>query len=319
MAGVGTTAATSSTSPTYVINGGPQGRDRLRVLSSAMSATTGALLARLAAPATGRWLDVGCGGGDVARRIAVEQPAATVVGIDLDADKVAIARAEAAHAGVANVSYEVHDVTRPFPGAGTYDVVYARFVLSHLPDPGQVARLMVDAVGPGGVVAVEDVDIAGAACWPPSVAFARTNERYSALVRSRGADPDIGFRLPGILTAAGLVDVDVAVTQPAGLGGDATEVQLLTLRNIRPAAVAASLATDAELDELDHDLQVFVDRPDTVVTTARIVQSWGTRPAPVTRPSDRLTSGSRSHVRPMSGPRTGGGGVSFVRSPGRPP
>jgi SAM-dependent methyltransferase len=272
---VGTTSA--ATGPTYVINGGLSGRDRLRVLSSALAATTGALLDRLTAPADGRWLDVGCGGGDVTARIASGHPAATVVGIDLDADTVHIARTEAARAGVANVSYRVHDVTRPFPGAGTHDVVYARFVLSHMADPDHVARLMVDAVRPGGVVAVEDVDISGAACWPPSAAYARTNELYSALVRSRGADPDIGFRLPGILAAAGIVDVDVAVAQPAG---DATLVQLLTLRNIRPAAIAAGLATAAELDVLEHDLQTFVDRPDTVVTTARIVQSWGRRPHP---------------------------------------
>ena len=75
-------------------------------------------------------------------------------------------------------------------------------------------------------------------------------------------------------------DVDVAVAQPAGLQGDATQVQLLTLHNIRPAAVAAGLATDAELEELERDLRTYVDRPDTVVTTARIVQSWGTKPVP---------------------------------------
>jgi len=276
VARVGTTSAASSS--TYVINGGEEGRKRLRVLSSALTATTGALLDRLEVPAAGRWLDVGCGGGDVALRIAVEHPAATVVGVDLDAGKVHIARTEAARARIGNVTYRVHDVTRPFPDAGTYDAVYARFVLSHMTDPGHVARLMVDAVRPGGVVAVEDVDISGAACHPPSAAFARTNELYSALVRSRGADPDIGFRLPGILAAAGLVDVDVAVAQPAGLRGDATRVQLLTLPNIRPAAVAAGLATDAELEDLERDLEAFVERPDTVITTARIVQSWGVRP-----------------------------------------
>jgi len=275
---VGSTS--TSTSSTYVINGGQEGRQRLRVLSSALTGTTGALLARLDVPGDGRWLDVGCGGGDVALRIAAEHPTATVVGIDLDADKVHIARTEAARAGIANVTYRVHDVTRPFPEAGSYDAAYARFVLSHMADPGRVARLMVDAVRPGATVAVEDVDISGAACYPPSPAFARTNELYSALVRSRGADPDIGFRLPGILAAAGLVDVDVAVAQPAGLQGDATQVQLLTLHNIRPAAVAAGLATDAELEELERELRTYVDRPDTVVTTARIVQSWGTRPVP---------------------------------------
>ena len=105
--------------------------------------------------------------------------------------------------------------------------MYGRFVLSHMIDPVEVAALMVAAVRPGGVVAVEDTHIAGAACFPPSGAFERTNELYSALVRSRGGDPDIGLRLAGILGAVGLVDLDVSVVQPAAVrGGDAKQVQL---------------------------------------------------------------------------------------------
>jgi SAM-dependent methyltransferase len=236
------------------------------------------LLNRLAVPPDGRWLDVGCGGGDVAQMIARRHPEATVVGLDFDADKIQIARTEARRAGVTNVAYRVHDVTCPFPDAGTYDAVYARFVLSHMVDPGRVAALAVAAARPGAVIAVEDVDIPGAACDPPCPAFERTTELVSALMRSRGADPQIGFRLPAILRAAGVVDLDVAVVQPAGLTGDAKQVQLLTLLNVRDAAVAAGLADHAEIDRLAAELAAFVDRPDTVVTTARIVQSWGVVP-----------------------------------------
>lgn len=264
---------------TYVIKGGRDGRERLRVLSSALTATTGTLLNRLAVPPNGRWLDVGCGGGDVAQLIARRHPDATVVGIDFDADKIDIARTEARRAGVTNVAYRVHDVTRPFPDAGTYDAVYARFVLSHMVDPGHVAALAVAAARPGGAVAVEDVDIAGAACAPPCPAFQRTTELISALMRSRGADPQIGFRLPAILRDAGVVDLDVAVVQPAGLSGDAKQIQLLTLLNIREAAIAAGLADTEEIDRLGDELESFVARPDTVVTTARIVQSWGVVPS----------------------------------------
>jgi SAM-dependent methyltransferase len=272
------TSLTDTSGSSYVIQGGRDGRERLRVLSSAVADTTEALLDRLVVPVDGRWLDVGCGGGDVALTIARRHPRAVVVGIDFDADKIAIARAEAAGAGIANVSYELHDVTRPFPSAGSYDAVYARFVLSQMIDPVEVAERMVDAVRPGGVVAVEDTDIAGAACFPPSGAFERTNELYSALVRSRGADPDIGFRLPGILGAAGLTDLDVAVVQPAGMRGDAKQVQLLTLRNIREAAIACGLDDADEIDEIAAELERYVSRPDTLVTTARIVQCWGVRP-----------------------------------------
>jgi SAM-dependent methyltransferase len=253
---------TTLAASTYVIKGGRDGRERLRVLSSALTATTGALLNRLA----------------VAQMIARRHPEATVVGLDFDAEKVDIARTEARRAGVTNVAYRVHDVTCPFPDAGTYDAVYARFLLSHMVDPGHVAGLAVAAARPGATIAVEDVDIAGAACDPPCPAFERTIELFSDLMRSRGADPQIGFRVPAILRAAGVVELDVAVVQPAALSGDAKQIQLLTLLNVREAAVGAGLADDAEIDQLAAELASFVDRPDTVATTARIVQSWGVVP-----------------------------------------
>ena len=139
---------------------------------------------------------------------------------------------------------------------------------------------MVDAVRPGGVVAVEDVDIAGAACHPPSAAFARTNELYSALgAGARRRPATSGSGCPGSCTAAGLIDVDVAVAQPAGLHGG---------RHAGPAAHAAQHPCRRRGRRPGHGRRArgagaepgaFVDRPDTVVTTARIVQSWGVAPS----------------------------------------
>ena len=54
----------------YVIRGGIEGRERLRVLGRVMHATSTALFARLGVCEGFSCLDVGCGGGDVTLALA---------------------------------------------------------------------------------------------------------------------------------------------------------------------------------------------------------------------------------------------------------
>jgi len=89
-------------------------------------------------------VDVGCGGGDVTRELARRvTPAGRAVGIDRDTTKLAIAREEARDAGVA-VDYREGDVLT-LELAPECDVVYVRFVLTHLGDPEAATARMPPA------------------------------------------------------------------------------------------------------------------------------------------------------------------------------
>src|SRR5215469_443694 len=79
----------------YIIRGGVQGRERLRILSGVMRPSAISLLERVGVKPAMRCLDIGCGGGDLvfdlARMVGNE---GVVVGTDLDLEKLGIARAE---------------------------------------------------------------------------------------------------------------------------------------------------------------------------------------------------------------------------------
>lgn len=265
------------TKPGYVIRGGEAGRERLRVLSSAVNPNTIALLDRAGIAPTARCLDLGCGGGDVTTLLAQRAHAGTVIGIDKDPVAIDLARAEARQRGIDNVDFRVGEVDSLPADLDQFDVVNARFLLSHLPDPGAMLHTMVGRCRPGGVVIVEDINISGSICWPPNEAFARSIELYSATVRARGGEPDLGPRLPSMLHDAGLVDVHARVAQPGGVRGDAKRIQLITLTNIAEAAISLGLTTAAEVEQLEHDLADHVERDGTFITTARIIQAWGRR------------------------------------------
>lgn len=88
----------------YSIRGGEVGRSRLRLLSEVMREGTDPMLDRFCMPGM-RCLDLGSGGGDVATSMAAcVGDNGSVLGVDLDAAKVAMATAEAHALGLMNVA-----------------------------------------------------------------------------------------------------------------------------------------------------------------------------------------------------------------------
>src|SRR5262245_537260 len=189
----------------YVIRGGLAGRARLRALARVMWPTTSVLLERVGVAASARCLDMGCGGGDVTVALARLAPDGFVVGVDMDASKLDIARSEAKDAGLANVDYRVLDAMKPPIDNEQFDLIYVRFLLTHLPDPALALTHMCGRLAPGGALVVEDIDFTGSFCYPDNAAFRRYVQLYTDAVIGRGGDPNIGIRLPTLLRATGLI------------------------------------------------------------------------------------------------------------------
>ncbi len=127
----------------YAIRGGLAGRERLRVLARTLDPSTSALFDRLAVRTGLICLDAGCGGGDVtfelARRVGQR---GQVVGVDMDKTKIDLARQEAAAQGITNVEFHVLDIRNGEIDA-EFDLVYVRFLLTHLADPARRHRRLL--------------------------------------------------------------------------------------------------------------------------------------------------------------------------------
>jgi SAM-dependent methyltransferase len=263
----------------YVIRGGVEGRERLRVLARVMHASSAALLDRIGLSDGQSCLDVGCGGGDMTRELARRvAPHGKAMGADIDRTKLELARHEAEQQGVANVGFQLTDACE-LPGARQFDVVYARFLLTHLSDPDAAVTAFHRLLRPGGLVAVEDVDFSGYFTYPECPAFRRYHALYCDAVRRRGANPNIGPRLPLLLKECGFEDVGVSVVQPIGTQGEVKLINALTMENIAEAVLQDGLATRGEIDELVRQLNEFAEDHNTLAGMPRVVQTWGRRPA----------------------------------------
>jgi len=172
----------------YVIRGGKPGYDRLLLLARERWPDTRALLERAGVSAGMRCIDIGCGGGEVTMEIArLVAPGGSVVGVDMDEVKLALARHAAAARELGNVEFRALDV-RDWDEPGGYDVVYTRFLLQHLSQPDSLLRRMWSAIAEGGVLIVEDADFDGWCCDPPNEGFALFTDAYQRVPRRRPRD-----------------------------------------------------------------------------------------------------------------------------------
>jgi SAM-dependent methyltransferase len=270
----------------YVIRGGVEGRERLRILSRVMRPTTLSLFDRVGIKEQTRvgikeqmaCLDVGCGGGDVTLDLAeLVGSDGSVIGWDIDEIKLGLARHEAEEKGVGNVEFSIFDIGQS-EAASEFDLVYTRFLLTHLRDPAGALSKIRQALRPGGIVIVEDIEITGYFCYPDSAALRRFIELYTLAVQRRGGDPNIGLQLPVLLLDAGFERMQANVVQPAGIEGEVKLLTAVTMENIADSVVTEGLAGRNEVDEVIARLYELALDSRTFLSVPRVVQAWGYRP-----------------------------------------
>lgn len=264
--------------PTYVLEGGRSGRERLRLLAGTMRPLTLTFLDSLQLRTGLHCLDAGCGGGDVSRLLAERVGVSgSVTAIDADADILAIAESETTGDAASIVRF-VHDDATRFVTERRFDVVYARFFLSHVPDPAATLRHLYDLLQPGGILAVEDVWFPGHFCWPPSEAFETYVEWYRRAARARGADADIGIKLPALFSGAGFTNIRHQMLVPSFRTGEEKFVTLFTLDRIRQSILVTDIADDRSYARLYDELEALTLSSDSTVSMAPVMQIQGIRP-----------------------------------------
>jgi SAM-dependent methyltransferase len=232
----------------YTFGDGDLAAERLALVAEIFDPVSRELLASAVAPGPGPGLavDLGCGPGYTTRLVAdVCRPARTV-GLERSEHFADLARRR--HSGP-TVEFAVHDVTRvPFP-VGPADVVFARLLLAHLPDPlGLVARWR-SQLAPGGVLVLDEIE----SMTTPPGPLRRYEDLVVALVAAEGGAMYAGPILAQ-LGGGRCPEVDVDAAAAARMYG-------MNLATWRHEARRRDLAGDAELDRLADDLAELAEGP----------------------------------------------------------
>ncbi|MDQ0791265.1 methyltransferase [Streptomyces sp. B3I8] len=234
--------------PGYVFdNDSVHSREQHRCLAEAYDADTFARLAETGVTRGWRCLEIGSGGGSVARWLADRvAPDGEVVATDVKPHHIP------ARPGLTALRHDV--VTDPLPKAA-FDLVVARLVLQHVPERLAVLDKLARSLKPGGRLQIEEFDTSyEPPLLTPDEESARLYETFlatkSAVMRAGGGDPEWGRRVPAAMRAAGLVDIDVRPRiELRTADSPGLRLQLHHTHHLRDKLLAAGL-TDEQLDRV---------------------------------------------------------------------
>jgi SAM-dependent methyltransferase len=236
---------------TYLLaNAQPAAASRFSALADLYDPTTRRGLSELGIQPGWRVWEVGAGGPSLLPWLS-RQVGSTghVLATDIDTSRLT--------AGAGRVvEVHRHDVAHdPPPGSG-FDLIHARLVLVHVPDRDQALARMVTALRPGGVLLIEDYDVAlqPLACPPiPHTTDSdrrranRIREGFLMLLAERGVDLAYGRTLPHRLRAGGLEHVGADAHFPVAMSA-VSALETANVRQVKQELISHGHATAAEIE-----------------------------------------------------------------------
>jgi SAM-dependent methyltransferase len=225
-------------------NDDPESVGRHSHLSDILDGFTFERLSSVGDLAGKRCLEVGAGGGSVARWLAERAgPNGDVLATDLNVRHLPVG---------AGFRVRRHDlVTEPVPD-GPWDLIHARLVLLHIPQREEILARLAAALAPGGALVIEDwaTEFGNLTLAAPDAETAAVIEHYrDALVNRvlprRGNDPTWAARVHQTMVDLGLVDVDTAIEAASWPGGSPGAVLIgVNVAQLRDDFIAAGFSAE---------------------------------------------------------------------------
>lgn len=265
----------SPTSSKYVLATGSAAVRRLTALHNSCSPAGRRVLLQAGLREGMKVADFGCGVGMMTRMLAeMVGGSGSVVGIDNSAAQVKEAREFCAMEGVGNVSVLEADACDSGLQKASFDLAYCRFLLLHLPDPAACLQEMKAVLKPGGILVIEDGDLTEAMSQPATVlnVFA---DLFGRLGAARGLDFSRAKNLYALARAAGFLELNVDVHQPAAVAGEDRNLLKWSVEEAGPAFVGAGLISAEDLARTLVEMEKATDDPEVLILGPKIFSVWG--------------------------------------------
>lgn len=262
----------------YALATGTNAVGRLDLLHSIYSPVGCQILEQAGLTSGMHVVDFGCGTGTMARAIAsMVGSDGTVTGVDMNRPQLDQAWTLCRQEGYTNTCFVEADACYTTLSRGAYDAVYCRFLLLHLPDPAACLREMWAVLKPGGILVVEDGDLA-AATSVPRTALQAFADLFSQLGSVRGLNYSIANNLADMVAETGFVDLGVEVHQPAARAGAPGLLLKWSVAEAGPAFVKEGLITETQLTQTLDDMEKAANDPDVLAIGPRMTLVWGRKP-----------------------------------------
>jgi SAM-dependent methyltransferase len=229
-----------------------------------------------------RVLDLGSGAGNVALLAArAVGPGGSVVGVERDPEAVVRIRRRLVEAGVEHVSVVEGDVQALDAVDGPFDAVVGRLILMYLPDPPAALRRAAALLRPGGVVCMQEADLAYQWCAPATPLWSQVRSWFVETLERAGVEARMGLKLREAFVRAGLPGPRMVMEAFVEGGDEAPSWGWANVvKGIAPLMERLGVTSAAELrpDTLADRLRDECAAVDAVVVGPPMVGAWATVP-----------------------------------------
>jgi len=262
----------------YVLATGDGAANRLRILHDVYGPGSRSVLERAGIRRGMCVADLGSGTGMTTRLLAeLVGPSGEVVGVEFSAAQIRQARALLPK-HLTNVRFVEASATDTGLPRQSFDLVYSRFLLIHLTDPGAALREMYELLKPNGILVCEDGDLTSAGSEPFSSLHA-FSELFGKLGPKWGVDYTLGRRLFTMARAARFDEPEITLNQPAVSRGENKRLLELSVAEAGSAFVAAGLITKEDLAKTLREMRQLSEDESVVALMPRMTQLSARRPA----------------------------------------
>jgi len=214
-------------------------------------------------------LDCGCGVGSITLDLAERLAPGHVIGIDMDARQLALAREGVTARGLDNVTFQQGNVyTLEFPDA-SFDAVQAHTLLFHLSDPLRALKEIRRVLKPGGVAGISDDEWHTMVYSPDHPLMDKVIDLWKRAIQFNGGDPYYSRHLRGLMLQAGFARTEGHAVAADYYGSleETRRMARIQARLFRDADLAGLItgqgwATAAEIDEIIEFIRQWAERPD---------------------------------------------------------
>jgi len=259
---------------TYVFdNADAQTSQRFAGLQASYDPVTIRQLQEIGVGAGWSCLEVGAGGGSIARWLARRvTPGGHVVATDIDPRWF--------ESRYPNIEPRQHDIAADELERDAFDLAHERLVLIHLPERGRALRRMIDSLRPGGWLLIEDFDCTWLPLGPygePAQAalFTKVVAALNRVLERAGLDMAYGRRFHSLLRQQGLADVHVEghIGVMAG-ASPGSRIMRANIEQLRDRLTGLAEVTGQEIDRFCE----LIDDPGFSFSYQPMVSGRGRRP-----------------------------------------
>ncbi len=157
-------------------------------------------------------LECGSGPGFLLEKFMEEFPNSAVTGVEIDPYLVDIAKKNLTEKGYKHFRVVEGSIMETGFPENSFDFVFSRLVLEHLPDPAGAVAEIFRVLKPGGKAVVVDNDFEmHLHTYPDIPELKDLYDAYCTSRRKEGGNPRIGRELPGILQNTGFSNVELEI------------------------------------------------------------------------------------------------------------